>query len=161
VTPVRRILFCVLIAVALPACGPHGTACDDAAAQPIDPLSSQHLLPGAPEPAYRTNPPTSGAHRPGPLPGEVLTSPLAKPDQVAALEGGQILIQYRKITGEDRRKLTTIAHRYDHVTVAPGRELPAKVVATAWLYMQQCSRVDVSTLQDFIRAHGGNHKADA
>jgi hypothetical protein len=160
VTPVRRILFCVLVAVALPACGPHGKACGPVTAEPIDPLSSQHLLPGAPIPAYRTNPPTSGAHRPGPLPGEVVTSPLDKPAQVAALEGGQILIQYRKITPEDRRKLTTLAHRYDHVTVAPGRDLPAKVVATAWLFMQQCSRVDRGALQNFITAHGGNHRAD-
>lgn len=159
-TPVRRILFCLLVAAALPACGSRGKACDPAAAQPIDPLSSQHLLPGAPEPAYRTNPPTSGAHRPGPLPGEVVTSPLAKPDQVAALENGQILIQYRKITPEDRRKLTTIAHNYDHVTVAPGRDLPAKVVVTAWLYMQRCARVDRGALQEFITTHGGKHKAD-
>src|SRR3954471_11287767 len=108
----RRILLCLLVAVALPACGHHGSACEPATAEAIDPLSSQHLLPGAPEPAYNTNPPTSGAHRPGPLPGEVLTSPLEKPAQVAALEGGQVLIQYGKITPEDRRKLTTIAHRY-------------------------------------------------
>lgn len=156
----RRLLLCLFVAVALPACGPHGKACDAATAEPIDPLSSQHLLPGAPEPAYSTNPPTSGAHRPAPLPGEVLTSPLDKPAQVSALEGGQILIQYGKITPEDRRKLTTIAHRYEHVTVAPGRELPSKVVATAWLFMQQCHRVDRGTLQDFITAHGGDHKAD-
>jgi hypothetical protein len=157
---VRRIFLCLLCAVVLPACGPHGKACDAATAEAIDPLSSQHLLPGAPEPAYSTNPPTSGAHRPGPLPGSVVTSPLEKPAQVAALEGGQILIQYGKITPEDRRKLTTIAHRYDHVTVAPGRALPSKVVATAWLYMQQCKRVDRGTLQDFITMHGGEHKAD-
>ena len=156
----RRILICLLVAVVLPACGSHGKACDAATAETLDPLSAQHLLPGAPEPHYSTNPPTSGAHRPGPLPAEVLTSPLAKPDQVAALEGGQILIQYRKITPEDRRKLTTIAHRFNHVTVAPGRDLPAKVVATAWLTMQQCSRVDRSALQDFITTHGGKHKAD-
>ena len=156
----RRFLVCLLALAALPACGPHGKACDAATAEPIDPLSSQHLLPGAPEPAYSTNPPTSGAHRPGPLPGEVLTSPLDRPAQVAALEGGQILIQYGKVTPEDRRKLSTIAHHYDHVTVAPGRELPSKVVATAWLFMQRCSRVDRGALQEFITMHGGDHKAD-
>lgn len=156
----RRILFCFLVAVALPACGPHGKACDAPTPEAIDPLSSQHLLPGAPEPAYSTNPPTSGAHRPGPLPGNVLTSPLDKPAQVSALEGGQILIQYGKVTPETRRILVSLAHHYDHVTVAPGRQLPSKIVATAWLFMQQCRRVDRGALQDFILTHGGKHNAD-
>jgi hypothetical protein len=155
----RRFLLCALAAMALPACGGGGRGCDAPAAQAIDPSSSQHLLPGAPEPEYSTNPPTSGAHRPAPLPGEVLAAPLDKPAQVAALEGGQVLIQYGKITPEDRRKLTTLAHRYDHVTVAPGRDLPSKVVATAWLFMQTCSRVDRGALQDFITMHGGEHAA--
>src|SRR5690242_8829353 len=70
-----------------------GTACGAPIAEPIDPLSSQHLLPGAPEPHYTTDPPTSGAHRPGPLPPPVLNSPLDRPAQVAALEGGTVLIQ--------------------------------------------------------------------
>jgi hypothetical protein len=156
----RRFLLCVLAVVVLPACGPHGKACDAPIAETIDPLSSQHILPGAPEPAYSTNPPTSGAHRPGPLPGEVLTSPLDRPSQVAALEGGQVLIQYGKVTPEDRRKLVSLAHHYDHVTVAPGRELPSKIVATAWLFMQRCNRADTSTLRQFIDMHGGEHKAD-
>jgi hypothetical protein len=160
VSAVRRLLLCVLVVVALPACNGHGSACDAPVAETIDPLSSQHVLPGAPEPRYSTNPPTSGAHRPGPLPGQVLTEPLDRPAQVSALEGGQVLIQYRRITPEDRRKLTTLAHRYDHVTVAPGRDLPAKVVATAWLYMQQCKRVDRGALQDFITTHAGSHEAD-
>jgi hypothetical protein len=156
----RRFVLCLLLGIALPACGNQGEACAAPTAEAIDPSSSQHILPGAPAPKYSTNPPTSGAHRPGPLPGEVLTSPLDKPAQVAALEGGQVLIQYGKITPEDRRKLATFAHRHDHVTVAPGRDLPAKVVATAWLFMQQCKRVDVGTLQEFVTAHAGAREAD-
>lgn len=156
----RRFLLCFLVAAALPACGGHAKTCDPPIAERIDPLSSQHLLPGAPEPSYLTNPPTSGAHRPGPLPAAVLASPLDRPAQVAALEGGQILVQYGKVTPDQRRILVSLANQYDHVTVAPGRELPAKIVATAWLFMQPCNRADTKALRNFIVMHGGEHKAD-
>jgi hypothetical protein len=135
-----------------------GPACSPPIAEPIDPLSSQHLLPGTPEPAYLTNPPTSGAHRPGPLPARVRTSPLERPSQVAALEGGQVLVQYGHITPDARRRLVALAHQKDHVTVAPGRDLPSPVVATAWLFMQRCNRVDVHALRDFIAMHTGQHQ---
>jgi hypothetical protein len=160
VTAVRRLLVCLLFALALPACNHHGASCDAATAEPIDPLSSQHILPGAPEPAYSTNPPTSGAHRPGPLPGAVLTSPLDRPSQVAALEGGQVLIQYGKVTPEVRRQLVSLAHQYDHVTVGPGEKLPSRIVATAWLFMQRCDGLDTNALKDFVVMHGAQHKND-
>ncbi|HVV36909.1 MAG TPA: DUF3105 domain-containing protein [Acidimicrobiales bacterium] len=146
--------------LALPACHRGASTCDTAVAEPIDPLSSQHLLPGAPEPVYNTNPPTSGAHRPSPLPDAVLTTPLDKPVQVAALEGGQVLIQYGAISSSQRASLRSLARQYDHVTVAPGRDLPSKVVATAWLYMQRCDGVDTHALQDFVILHGAKHKND-
>jgi hypothetical protein len=157
---VRRILLLGLLAVALPACRGHAAGCDAAQAEPIDPLSSQHLLPGAAEPKYLTDPPTSGAHRPSALPPKVLTSPLDRPVQVSALEGGQVLIQYEKVPPETRRALVALAHRYDHVTVAPGRALPSKIVAPAWLFMQRCNGTDTKALRDFIVVHAEQHKND-
>lgn len=159
-TAVRRFLVCLLAAIALPACGHHSAACQAAAGEPIDPLSSQHLLPGVPAPHYLTDPPTSGAHRPGPLPPDILTTPLDRPAQVAALEGGQVLLQYRDLTAKDRRALESIARNYEHVTVLPNHELPTKVVATAWLFMQRCDGVNSRALQDFVVLHGAKHKAD-
>ena len=57
-----------------------------AVAERIDPSSSQHLLPGAPDPVYPSNPPTSGAHRPGAHPTGALAEPIEPAVQVTMLE---------------------------------------------------------------------------
>jgi hypothetical protein len=59
----------------------------------LDPRSVVHLFPAAPEPAYLTDPPTSGPHRLGlPFRG-VVASPIPRASQVAMLESGFVIIQ--------------------------------------------------------------------
>jgi hypothetical protein len=135
---------------------PHVTstrarACSAAFAEPIDPLSSQHLLPGAAEPPYSTDPPTSGAHKPGIHPTGALTEPIERAIQVSLLEQGDVLIQYRGVSTSARHQLNSLAGGY--VTVAPNSTLPEPIVATAWLWKMTCSRVDTKALRDFGVTH--------
>ncbi|HWW45244.1 MAG TPA: DUF3105 domain-containing protein, partial [Acidimicrobiia bacterium] len=65
----------------------------------LDVRSTIHLLPGAPEPPYSTDPPTSGAHRVGYYPRGLNASPIARPTQVALLEKGFVVVQYRSSLG--------------------------------------------------------------
>lgn len=155
---ISRFLLCVAAAASLlAACGGDGdvaAACDAPRAQTVDPRSSQHILPGAPEPPYSTNPPTSGAHAPGVHPTGVVASEIPKPVQVALLEEGQVLLQYGSINGQQRRSLERLADE-GNVTVAPNDSLRSPIVATAWLHMMRCVRADQTALQEFIDAHAG------
>ncbi len=122
--------------------------CEAPVAERIDPLSSQHLLPGAAEPAYLSDPPTSGAHSPGTHPTGALTARIERPVQVSLLEEGHVLVQYRNVSSSTVPKLAALAG--DHVTVAPNRALPARIVATAWLHKMSCNRIDEDALRAFI-----------
>jgi drug/metabolite transporter (DMT)-like permease len=128
------------------------SGCGPPQREAIDP-NQGHVLPGAPEPRYRTDPPTSGPHLPGLPPQGVLSQPLTRPAQVGALEGGAVLLQYRDLSPEEQQQLFAIAG--DKVVVAPNPELPERVVATAWLFKQRCSRVDAAVLRGFAAEHAG------
>jgi hypothetical protein len=119
----------------------------------FDPNSLQHVLPGGRVPEYLTNPPTSGPHVPGPPLKGVRTDVLDKPSQVGALEAGDVLIQHRDLDDASRKRLEALAG--DQVIVAPNPDLPAEVVATAWVTKQSCSSVDSAALNAFITAHRG------
>jgi uncharacterized protein DUF3105 len=159
---VHRRLPAVLVALAalLTACGGGGS--DDAACSPevrerLDPNSIQHLLPGAAAPTYQTHPPTSGAHQVGAWPTGVLTDTIREPVQVALLEGGEVVVQYRgrDVDAAEREEMEAFARRTARVTVAPNPDLPAPIVATAWTYKQTCTRLDSGALGRFVRAHAG------
>jgi hypothetical protein len=126
-------------------------ACGTPFAEQIDPGSSQHVLPDAPEPTYITNPPTSGAHKPGDYPTGVLAEPIDPAVQVAMLEAGEVLVQYRDVAGSALRRVESLAG--DHLTVAPNETLDEPIVATAWLWKMTCSRVDTKALEDFASMH--------
>lgn len=125
----------------------------------LDPRSLQHFLPGAVEPTYATDPPTSGPHQPGRLDGGVLENPLSKPLQVGALEAGQILLQYRDLSPVDQAKLATLASPV--VIVAPNPTLAQPVVASAWRTRQFCDAVDIAELGRFVHDHAGADPARA
>ena len=128
------------------------SGCQPVQREALDP-NERHVLPGAPEPTYRTDPPTSGPHEPGaPLTG-VLADPVSRPRQVGALEGGGVLVQYRDLTSDQQHELEALAS--DRVAVAPNPSLPNRVVATAWLYKQICSTVDAAALHAFVEQHVG------
>jgi hypothetical protein len=139
--------------VSAASCSSGGSsACGQAHTEPIDP-NLRHVIASGAEPRYTTEPPTSGPHAPGALPGGVLKQPLARPSQVGALEAGLVLIQYRDLDGTGIATLSQLAG--DKVVVAPNPDLPDRVVATAWLNKQVCSAVDVPELRGFIRNHQG------
>lgn len=158
--PARLLALVVALAVgATSACG-GGSGdfeCADEVREPLDPNSAQHLLPGAERPTDATNPSTSGAHHLADWPTGVLDEPIDEPVQVALLEGGEVLLQYRPrdLGAAARDDLERLANRLPNVTVAPNRDLPAAVVATAWKYKQTCRGVDVDALRGFVRAHAG------
>ncbi len=120
----------------------------------IDPLSSQHLLPGAPEPNFSTDPPTSGAHQPGTYPTGVVSAPIERSVQVTLLEQGEVLVQYRGVSSTTLTELQAFVDSdADHVTVAPNPGLRSKIVATAWLWKMECRAFDDKALLDFVRDH--------
>ncbi|MEY2434337.1 MAG: hypothetical protein QOC92_4062 [Acidimicrobiaceae bacterium] len=137
-----------------------GTAASSAAActpeikEALDPGSGRHVLPGGLPPHYVTDPPTSGPHTPGPKISGVLTDPLPRLSQVGALEAGTVLLQHRDLTTDERAALDALSS--DGVAVVPNPDLPARVVATAWLTKQTCTSVDVAALRTFVDAHVGH-----
>lgn len=119
------------------------------------------MLPGAPEPPYSTNPPTSGAHRVGYYPRGVVASPIARPTQVALLEKGFVVVQYQSSLGAAAgTALAPLTSASPYVAVAPNPTLPSPVVATSWLYDMRCASaapVAVTAISRFIGqrvAHG-------
>ena len=131
---------------------PASAPCDAPAEDPLDPRSLQHAL-GGPPPSYATEPPTSGPHLPGRLPGGVVTDPLPGPVQVGALEAGQVLLQHRDLTPAERSRLEALAGPL--VIVAPNPALPTAVVGSAWRTRLVCREMDDSALSRFIEDHAG------
>jgi hypothetical protein len=161
-SPARSLIVAVTVALAAVAggCsgGGHGAAAAGGCAPPrqerLDPRSTQHLFPGAAEPSYLTDPPTSGPHQLGPPPTGAVTDPIPRPRQVAMLETGFVILQYRDLSSAERSTLAGLAGSL--VTVAPAAEaLPDRIVATAWTWKQVCGRVDSGALRNFIAAHKG------
>jgi hypothetical protein len=141
--------------------GGHGTAavggCAPSFQERLDPRSTEHLFPGAAEPSYLTDPPTSGPHQLGPPPTGAIAMPIPRPRQVAMLETGFVILQYRDLSAPERSTLAGLAGSL--VTVAPAAgPLPDRVVATAWTWKQVCGTTDSSALgalRTFIAAHKG------
>jgi hypothetical protein len=129
------------------------SACAPQVHEPIDSRSTQHLLPGVPDPAFSTDPPTSGPHRIGNHPSGVLLQPMARSIQVSLLERGLVLVQYKGLRSADRTRAEHLSG--PTVTVAPDPDLPAPVVVTAWTYKLTCQRLDVSAIRSFVKAHAG------
>jgi hypothetical protein len=137
----------------------RGDACSPAVDEPLDP-NLTHLVVGAPEPTYLTDPPTSGPHVVGRVPTGVLDRPLRRPEQVALLEEGHVLVQHHDLPVEDVDALGALAGRHAQVTVAPNASLPDRLVATAWTVKQVCRAVDVDALERFVTAHVGRGPGD-
>jgi hypothetical protein len=146
------------------ACGGEGSLaadCDDVVTEELDPTWTVHLLPGAPEPGYLTDPPTSGPHYSAEPATGVVDEPLDDASQVTVLEVGGVLVQYRPadLSDSDRGRLVRLAE--DGVVIAPDPDLPDPVVATAWQTKQRCQGVALDTLTAFISDQGGQGPAAA
>lgn len=132
-------------------------ACGPVVEEPLDPGSTHHLLPGAPETVYVTDPPTSGPHRTGGLPTGAVDEPVPRVVQVGVLEGGGVVVQYRDPA--DRGALVALAG--ERVVVAPNPTLPRRVIATAWRHKLTCTGgVDPVALRRFIEGQAGRGPAD-
>lgn len=143
------VALAVVAGAALGGCGDGGGsgACGPIRQEALDPGSLQHVLPGAEEPTYRSDPPTSGPHLPGPALSGVVDEPIDRPVQVGILERGDVLIQHEGLADGDVEQLESLAG--EHVVVAPGTDLPAPVVATAWVFKRTCEEVDTGALREF------------
>jgi hypothetical protein len=139
--------FCLL---ALTACGSTSNACGAPVREPLDPDHLLHVTdPNAV--TYRSDTPTSGAHLSAGGPTGVVDEPLLPAVQVAVLERGDVLVQYRDQA--DAATLGALAR--DRVVVAPRPTLTDRVVVTAWTYRLSCRDVDTAAVGKFIDAHAG------
>lgn len=129
-------------------------SCAPVVGEALAPDSLKHVLPGAPEPSYPTDPPTSGPHRTGAstVVG-VQSAPLDKATQVGILEEGGILLLHKGLSAEDQRRLERQAG--GDVRVAPYPTLPGPVVATAWQKKLVCQGLDIEALKQFVRDFAG------
>ena len=136
-------------AATVPACGPDTE-------EPLDPGSVRHVLPGAPEPSYATDPPTSGPHLAGGAVEGAHDEPLSRPVQVAVLEEGGVVVQHRGLDPAGRARLEALAG--PQVAVAPNPGLGAPVVATAWQHRLVCGDAGaeaVEAVELFVADHRG------
>jgi hypothetical protein len=155
----RRACAAVVLvaALGLGACGDSpegGGACGPTTRESLDPAYLVHVLGDAEGLEYTSDPPTSGPHQPGPEVSGVVAEPLTAPVQVGILERGDVLIQYDPSRDVATAELEALA--VDGVVVAPNADLPAPVVATAWLYKRTCDAVDADALNAFAAERAGN-----
>ena len=110
---------------------------------------------------YKTNPPTSGTHRPTPADDGIYTpgNEPAKENYVHSLEHGRIEIQYKKGTPQSRidqlealfnEPLKGVAG-YHQLLFQNNTDMPYEVAATAWTQLLGCKTFDDKTF-DAIRA---------
>ena len=126
---------------------PPSGRCGALAEEKLDSRSLQHVFPGAPPPAFTSEQPTSGPHSPVERAG-IQSEPLSPVVQVALLEEGSILLQHQGLDDAALTRLEALAG--PEVIVAPGRDLPNAVVATAWTVKLRCDGVEDKALRSFI-----------
>ncbi len=139
-----------LMSITVAGCGTRVGLCGVPVREPLDPNHLLHVT----NPAvahYLTDPPTSGAHLGTPPPDGVVTTPILPAIQVAILERGDVLVQYRDTS--DAAVANPLVR--EHVVVAPQPTLPARVVVTAWTYKLTCSAIDAKAIAKFADAHIG------
>jgi len=144
--PVRRVLLAGLVAAAACGGGDDPAGCAAVVEHPIDPASSVHVIAGAAV-EYGTEPPTSGPHSAvGDLfdadAGAVLEEPLPRPVQVGLLEVGAVLVQWDPGLEPALADEVAALAEPGAVITAPGRDLPAPIVATAWGASLRCDTPD-------------------
>ena len=144
------------VAVAGSSCGSSdgGAACGPITREALDPAYLVHVVGDEGDVEYLSDPPTSGPHQPTPPATGVLHEPITKPVQVGILERGDVLLQHDPdLAPADLARLEALAG--DGVVVAPNPDLPAPIVATAWLYKRTCDEMDAELLQEMIDERQG------
>jgi hypothetical protein len=143
----RLLAASITLSIGATACGgggpngaePPAAGCGEVRQERIDPDHLVHLLPGAEEPAYLSDPPTSGPHAPSAAREGVADAPLTRAEQVGQLEAGVVLLQHDgTLAADDLAALEDLAGQ-PAVLLAPNDELPAPVIATAWTRKLVCT----------------------
>jgi hypothetical protein len=149
-------LLTFVVAAVTAACGGDDGANSSSCRQPVreelDPASFTHVIDPA-DARFQTDPPTSGPHTSGALPTGVVDEAIPGAVQVAILEGGNVIVQYRDLGADALAEVAAFAG--PQVVVAPNPDLPSPVVATAWTYKLQCDALDVDAVETFIADHAG------
>ena len=125
-----------MVSLILSACsGGASNACSRVEREAVADDSQLHVIPTA-DIAYASDPPTSGPHAPGPLPG-IYVRTLSGPEQVGVLERGDVVIQFRPefVSGTSLGTLVT-----DRVVLMPNPALGPDIVVTAWAHRMECKR---------------------
>lgn len=91
----------------------------------------------------------------GRWPTGVLHDPIREPVQVALLEDGEVLVQYRAASGPIPTQVEVFTRKTKRVTSAPDPDLADELVATAWAHRLVCRRFDEPSLRRFVDAHAG------
>lgn len=132
------------------ACGSSSDACGVPVREELDPEHLLHVTdPNAV--TFRTETPSSGPHLSAGGPTGVVAEPILPAVQVAILERGDVLVQFRD--GADAGAIAELVG--DRVVVAPRPTLGPRVVATAWTYRLSCDGLDTEAIERFIAAHAG------
>ncbi|HEY0316942.1 MAG TPA: DUF3105 domain-containing protein [Solirubrobacterales bacterium] len=118
----------------------------------------EHIPAGSPEPNYKTNPPTSGAHVEPPYQqadGAYRETPAAI-DYVHSLEHGRMEIQYSpKLPEKDQLALKGLYDTmYGAALLFPNDKMPYAVAATTWTNLLGCPTYKGAATLDAIRAFG-------
>ena len=110
---------------------------------------------------YKTNPPTSGAHRPTPAEDGVYArdNAPAKENAVHALEHGRIEIEYApSVTKQQQAQLNTLFNEplkgvkgYHQLLFQNNTDMPYQVAAVAWTQLMGCKTMNAKTF-DAVRA---------
>lgn len=113
--------------------------------------SRAHLNPGDPTPIYQTNPPTSGAHDPNPMPPGIFDSSIPAAREVQSLEHGYVVIHYNGLSSSEIHQIAGIANQDSRkIIVSPFPNLPYRVSLDAWDHLQTCDGVNESAIHSFI-----------
>ncbi|HET8813802.1 MAG TPA: DUF3105 domain-containing protein [Solirubrobacterales bacterium] len=118
----------------------------------------EHMPPSSPEPAYRTNPATSGNHVDAPFQqadGAYLETPEAI-NLVHSLEHGRMAIQYSpELPEEAQLELKGLYDTmYGATLLFPNAEMPYEVAAATWTNLLGCPTYKRAATLDAIRAFG-------
>ena len=157
-SPWRGLALVLGVAIAGAACGSSGggddAACGAITREALDPAYLVHVVSDDASLEFTSDPPTSGPHQPSPPITGVVADPIPRPVQVGILEQGDVLLQHDPdLAGADLTALEALAG--DGVVVAPNPNLPAPIVATAWLYKRTCDELDTEALQEMIDERQG------
>lgn len=124
-------------------------------------LGNAHINPGAPTPAYNSNPPTSGPHYPSIANWGSYTE--VQPDEflVHNMEDAGVILWYRMGTPEENQAHVTAlenaydARRYRRVVIAPREELETQYAMTAWQRLQTFNEINPAEINAFMEAYEG------